>query len=134
MPGAGKYDVREPSNAFSEILANEDRHVLGEQVLRGNGVRFQVPSTMWKTLQDVTMSPGWMGKLAKVALVLTRVGHKMITQWLLRSRNCSPGQEIRRQLRSHSCLSALWSRDGGGDLLGCQRGSRVLSAAAESGE
>jgi hypothetical protein len=33
MPGAGKYDVRERAASDSEGLANEDRDVLGEQVL-----------------------------------------------------------------------------------------------------
>ena len=33
MPGAGKYDVRERAATDSEGLTNEDRDVLGEQVL-----------------------------------------------------------------------------------------------------
>ena len=33
MPGAGKYDVRERGATDSEGLTNEDRDVLGEQVL-----------------------------------------------------------------------------------------------------
>ena len=51
MPGAGKYDVRERAATDSESLTNEDRDVLGEQVLDiylNNHARWRgVPGAIW---------------------------------------------------------------------------------------
>ncbi|MGW1295908.1 type ISP restriction/modification enzyme [Streptomyces sp. NPDC002533] len=51
MPGAGKYDVRERTDVDNERLTNEDRDVLGEQVLDiylNDDVRWRgVPGAAW---------------------------------------------------------------------------------------